>query len=138
MADGERARLWSNGAATDWGVEVVTEGECWTLAYYLHRIGGWPVYWLAPPNDRNFWHHVVVKIGYNKYLDVQGVHSLTELGKLWPGLVPVIVGGPFETWSEYEECLQGDHFYQRPHERARSMAKRLVERYVQRSLTRVS
>lgn len=121
-------RLWSNDQATEWGVEVFTEGECWTLAYYVHRMGNWPVYWLE--REPYYWEHVVVKVGYNKYLDVNGVQTRLQLLEAWPGLHLRYIG-QYSSWLAYIKILCGEHIYLNAHQRSRSMAKRLVKRYVQ-------
>lgn len=121
--------MWSKGAPTDFGVEVFTEGECWTLAYYLHKIGGWPVHVLHRKGEPRLWEHVVVKIGRNQYLDVNGVQTEKALVQQWRLNVNPLRES-FTTWLEYWNAIEGCHVYDRPRERARVMAKRLVETYV--------
>lgn len=121
-------RLWSRGGPTEYGIEVFTEGECWTLAYYLHRIGGWPICTIAPKDDPDWWEHVVVRVGHNTYFDVTGFHTRDALLKAWGGEMTQH-DTMFRSWRSFQRELGGSHLYYNPRERSRVMARRLVRKY---------
>lgn len=67
---------WRNGKATVAGIVAFTEGDCWILAIHIHKMTGHPIYLI---DDGNHW--VVRQAGYDRYIDVTGVWSRSQL--LW-------------------------------------------------------
>lgn len=78
-------------------------GECWLLAYYLHKLGGWPVAWVAPTRESHMWEHVYVKVD-GRMFDVRGFGSLAETGyQLGPKMYSEFMapGGPWRSLRKY-------------------------------------
>lgn len=61
--------------------ERYTLGECWLLAYALNQYG-LPVYTLGP--EPGAWWHVVVQVGADSYLDIEGLTTSDALACEWP------------------------------------------------------
>jgi hypothetical protein len=66
-------------ALTD--VNRYTGGWCWSLAWHLSCLGGWPIVTIGTDSD-GIWQHVVVRVG-KRYLDAEGLHSKTDLRRKW-------------------------------------------------------
>lgn len=71
-------QYWRDGAPTEACIEAFTEGDCWVLAIHLHRMTGWPIY-LVDAGD----HWVVRETGQDRYLDVTGVYTRSQLLRRW-------------------------------------------------------
>lgn len=126
----EHQPQWFKDAPTDWGIEIFTEAECWVLAYYLHKLGGWQICILGEHRSW-YWEHVVVQIGEDAFLDVEGIHTQDELEEQWhQKLVPLEVR-TFKTWNTYQAFMDGEFQFSEAQRWARTMAKRLVGKYVQ-------
>lgn len=127
----ENGPQWYKNEPTDWGIEVFTSAECWVLAYYLHRIGGWHVCVLAADDQDWYWEHVVVQIGDDSFLDVEGVHTRAQLEERWGRQLYPLEVRTFKTWNSYQAYMDGEFEYEQAPRWSRAMAKRLVEKYVQ-------
>lgn len=96
-------------------IDYYTTGHCWSLAWHLHRIGGWQIYILGwRHNDMIQWHHCFVKLAPNRYLDIYGPQTRGELIERWRGwgdsIEPI---GPFKDRRSLvrflEPSMQRDH-----------------------------
>lgn len=127
--------IWKDGAPTEYGIEVFTAGDCWVLAYYLHKIGGWPIFSIAPRADLRWWEHIVVQIDADTYLDVMGPQEASKMLETWAAgdsYVYVLEGARFRSWKEYELFMGGDlceFYYQNSRSKARRMAQLLFDKY---------
>ena len=72
---------------TDRDIAYYTNGDCWALAWQLYRLTEKPhvICTLGDKGDWSSgdWYHVVVKIGPDKYLDIEGLHTAKQLKKRW-------------------------------------------------------
>jgi hypothetical protein len=116
---------WRNGAPTEYGIEVYTEGDCWILAGRLHALFGFDIYSV----DEDV--HWVVRVGRNSYLDVEGLHTRAELAERWgckrddirPAAAWMLRVIELDSNRSLETFTGGAR-------RSTVMAKRLVEKYV--------
>lgn len=126
--------IWDNGEPTEYGVEVFTAGDCWVLAYYLHALGGWPVFSIAPRDDLNYWEHVVIQLDDETYFDVTGPRDAKEMLELWGGsnYVYVLEGARFTSWRAYQLYFGGDlteFLFPNSKAKAKRMARFLYDKY---------
>lgn len=86
-----------------------TRGDCWWLAWELHKLNNWPVYVLVPDEYASvgdYWLHAVVKRDDGKFVDVQGFHDHEDLEKLWHDAVLVrMTDWDTATWQRFVNKL---------------------------------
>lgn len=67
-------------------LEAYTDGDCWHLAYTIHRRTGWPMIF-ADPTDHlpaaRYWEHAAVVVPGGRVLDIEGVHSRRVWKQRW-------------------------------------------------------
>lgn len=72
---------------TAWDRVYYTNGACWSLAWQIYRLTEKPhvICTLGDKGDWAVkdWYHVLVKIGPNKYLDIEGLHTAKQLKERW-------------------------------------------------------
>lgn len=123
--------LWAGGSITDHGLMIYTEGDCWALAWHVARLvepllGPGRLYTLGRKRD---WHHVVVRVGEDLYLDATGLKSQAELEAEWHrDLRPVPTA--FEARvGTYQAYLDTDFSFDAGHPEANRIAVLLLEQY---------
>lgn len=112
---------WRDGKPTDRAIHVFTMGDCWILAYELHRRTGWPICLV------DWGKHYVVKAPGDRYLDITGVQTRGSLLRAWCGS-----SLKSATDDVYEECGRERGNYSEfvgSWRRAPVMARRLLDRY---------
>jgi len=85
-----------------------TSGQCHRLAEVLSEVTGWPMYAFFD----TFWEpgeydiHAFVKTPKRTFLDVEGVHTATELKVRWSEKTIRLVDDPFELndWAPYMDA----------------------------------
>lgn len=79
--------LWDAGKATERGIEVYGEGDCWALAWHVAQQTGGRIHVLGDWNDTRYWEHVVVEVsGHDAtetYLDITGPVTRDALTRSW-------------------------------------------------------
>jgi hypothetical protein len=129
---GPVVKLWAHGKPTREGIDVFTCGNCWLLAWYLHRFTGWQLVLVG--GDESEWNHAAVWNRHERlYLDV---HGLTEPEVFYKRWSPIIVPVRYDTLAAYEVAIDPDYVdwigvsYNRTAEQYRrdaaTMAKRLI------------
>ena len=94
--------------------DYYTNGACWSLAWQLYRLSPQPhvICTLGDKGDwvRGDWYHVVVKVGPDKYLDIEGLRTARQLKKRWgiPGVGFEITEHPeFKNATQYKRYVGG-------------------------------
>lgn len=98
--------------ATNEDRDHYTNGDCWSLAWQIYRLGKQP-HALCTLGDKGDWvhgdwYHVVVKIGEDKYLDIEGPRTAKQLRKRWatPGMGFEITEHPeFKNATQYKRHI---------------------------------
>lgn len=123
---------WRNGVATELGVSVFTEGDCWILAYRIWQLTGWTVVRVDPIDDEDSIsaHHYAVRAPDTHrrlYLDVQGVSTYRELRLRWEA--EAIIAAPQERFQQMCQASQRVGYSEFPGSWPRSltMARRLLD-----------
>mgnify|MGYP001610609251 CR=1 FL=1 len=60
--------------------ERYTEGDCWALAYALHKLTGAPIMMV---NGYDNWCHAIVQVSSSEYLDIYGTASAEKQVSRW-------------------------------------------------------
>lgn len=62
-----------------------TEGDCWMLARAMHKLTGWPIWWIGSEKlgETEGWCHVAVETPDGEMLDVTGAKSKEDFKKYW-------------------------------------------------------
>lgn len=118
--------LWYDGAPTEYGIEVFTEGDCWALAWYVAQLTGGRLVTLGWP----YWGHVAVEVGPNLFLDATGLHTEQALAATWKLPVIVFEANWARTFADYEDCLQAEFGYPVTHPEVAAFADLLVAKYL--------
>lgn len=85
---------WRDGAPTELGIEVFTQGDCWVLAYELFRMTGWPIVCIGPiEDDMDSAKHYAVRAPSGHLLDVDGVATRGVMARRW-GVSSITLAGP--------------------------------------------
>jgi hypothetical protein len=114
--------------------EDYTNGLCWSLAWEISKITGLPITTVGATGTwcpYKHWYHVVVHIGYNKYLDIKGVSTKKKLRWDWGD--EVRDHGTFPNLSEYTYYLTDNQGFNDPdtqHAHTINLAKHLIREYV--------
>lgn len=103
-------------------IRQFTQGDCWLLAWELHKRGGFPIFVLydydeavsymdvnTPKSELAFqeWLHVVVKVDNDQYVDIRGVQSRSELESLWDGDLTKMPKKAVRGFKPYADWLCG-------------------------------
>lgn len=98
---------------SEWDVGYYTNGACWSLAWQIYRATPQPHVICTLGDSKGWdqdWYHVVVKVGEDKYLDVEGLHSARQLKKRWrihPFNVYIIEHPEFKNATQYKRRIGG-------------------------------
>lgn len=120
-------QFWRNGRPTAAAVETYTEGDCWMLAYAIHRQTGWPIYSIAGGE------HFVVRTPDRLYLDVEGISTLDELASRWATRPwDIREAGTMDFWPDFWDYITKDYHegmetFEGGFRRAPLMARRLID-----------
>jgi hypothetical protein len=103
--------LDDDGGPTPTSIRLYTQGDCWILAFELGLLLDAPLLALVSENDEHEWDHVVVDLGRETVLDVQGRASRDEITRRWtPGArTPLVLRelGRHYSMSDYLHALEG-------------------------------
>lgn len=117
------AHFWRQGSPTAWARTVYTAGDCWLLAAALYRLGSFPIY-LVEDGE-----HYVVKVGPNRYLDIDGVQSRSTVLRRWDASSLIKAQAPFVTTILQTARFTNVETWEGGQRRAPDMARRLIEKY---------
>lgn len=131
--------LHPNGELTTNAVLRYTQGDCWILAFELGRILDAPLIALVWPDDPLQWDHVVVDLGRETVLDVQGLASRDEILHRWsqpPHEVTLREIGRHHSFTDYLTELDGYRsntiVYESDREAAQAVAHALIAIHLQK------
>lgn len=84
-------------------IDVYTSGECYRLARQLEKLGAGTLVVVRPPGSDTAWNHMLVRLEDGRYLDIEGIHTRSEIAKYWEGNVREV----FDYESEIDGQGQG-------------------------------
>lgn len=119
--------LWEKGAPTEMGCHVYTTGDCWALAWAIARriepvLGKGRIFTLG------WWDHVVVQIGEDLFLDVEGTFTRAGITDRWARRLVPVAAETETSFEHYRDELAADWgFYGEDRAAADAMALLLLE-----------
>lgn len=88
-----------------------TRGDCWILAYELSRLTNAPLVAIVCPEDDFMWDHVMVDLGRETLLDVEGLATRDETIHRWSerqrATLRIRELGRFTSFQDYAVALDG-------------------------------
>lgn len=121
--------LVKNGELTDDGSCAYTEGDCWVLAWHVAALMG-RAQDICTVGGRDEWVHVVVRVGEDAYLDVDGVWSAAQLSRQWGYAVTPVPEHASNSWGAFGDYLRHHEFIWpslTSHAGTRCLAEALIE-----------
>lgn len=119
--------LWEADESSEEAHTIFAEGDCWALAWHVAKLTGGQIYVVS--NRWPGWDHVVVQVGPDAFLDVEGIHTAAKLRKDWGGRVFAIDSDLTATLGAYEEW-SGGFIFMISHGEVAAFARLLVDQHV--------
>lgn len=110
------------GAEAEWpfdehDIDVYTSGECYRLARQLEQLGAGTLVVVRPVGSDTAWNHMLVRLPDDQYLDIEGIHTHSEITEYWDGNVHEV--------TDYEDEIVGQGQGAYTDEDAREAAEKL-------------
>lgn len=119
--------LWECGEPSDEAVRLFTEGDCWWLSWHVTLLTGRRIHTLG------WWDHVVVLVGPDAFLDIEGLHTRAELRSRWMGNRVIPLDERHTTsWAAYVDGLGAARAFRIDHGEVRDVAEGLVAKWCAR------
>lgn len=131
--------LTESGVPTGLARDIYTQGDCWILAFELGLLLNAPLLALVSNDSPHAWDHVVVDLGRETVLDVEGRATRDEITSRWSrnACTPLVLRelGHHTSMNDYVLMLDGIPLSacvatEEDRELAQAMARTLVSLHV--------
>lgn len=114
-------------------VVAFTEGDCWHLAFELHRLTGYPMFfssaWEEQPTGYFQWDHVGLSVGETHVLDVNGLTDVEDWMLYWQTASSIETAKSDEISGLLCDDIGGPLKRRYPKHNSRALARRLINHY---------